>query len=807
MATPKKKTSKKLGIEVGDSGTEILNGLVSEEYNTKLRDTLGIKIYDEMRKSDGTVSAAVSALSLPIRRAKWFVEASTNEPEDEKIREFVDKALFDFMTITWNDLLRQALLSLPFGVMPFEKVFEIRNWDGRDYVTWRKLAPRLPKSIESWQLDDGSAGIRQRKQDGTLAQIPLDKLVIFINDKEGDNWWGTSVLRPAYKHWFIKNTFYRIDAIAFERQGLGVPYVKLPENATEADRSKAKEILQNLRANHQAFIIEPQDYEIGFKDMMAKTLRDPKESIGHHNREITKSVLAQFLELGSGDTGSRALSTDQTDLFLLALNAVAGNIADVFNKYAIKELVDLNFDGVEEYPELKYTGIDRTDAEKLANAYSTLVTSGGIKADLVTDEQYLRELLGLPERDQSEDEEMPEPVIPKPAEDEPTDDETLEEVDMSEFAKTIKKKVYPERKEIVQKIKASVASLSAPQAILKLKQSIALIAVNKSEEHKQFFSMVKAEMTNELMQVRRKNFAETNDFKTDNTAFRRPLTFAEKKVDFEAMQRELDRLEETYKQEVIDLLEVEREKYVKKVSVALAKGDSDAVRKATMSAQKAYAKIIKDSMKSAYEYGKNNVATEIGVTVPANDKALLKQIDIQANALADQHLAVLTGESKTKLVESLNKGENALQSLAIADLAISQKIAEIARNTSEIIMAGYVNHGRNTVITAFKDKIYALQRSEILDTVTCNYCLSMDGRIVEKDDPFAKNTIFHSGCRGIWVAILLEEPELPAIGGIPKSLRDRFGDAVNDLIQPKTAQTKSQLARKETERRAKRNQK
>jgi hypothetical protein len=46
--------------------------------------------------------------------------------------------------------------------------------------------------------------------------------------------------------------------------------------------------------------------------------------------------------------------------------------------------------------------------------------------------------------------------------------------------------------------------------------------------------------------------------------------------------------------------------------------------------------------------------------------------------------------------------------------------------------------------------------------------------------------LFHSNCRGIWVAILKDEEELPSIGGIPKSIRDRFGDAVNDLIQPKS---------------------
>jgi hypothetical protein len=117
-------------------------------------------------------------------------------------------------------------------------------------------------------------------------------------------------------------------------------------------------------------------------------------------------------------------------------------------------------------------------------------------------------------------------------------------------------------------------------------------------------------------------------------------------------------------------------------------------------------------------------------------------------------------------------------------------IDTLVSDTTSILLSGYVNHGRGVTHDANDDKIYALQRSELLDSRTCNYCLSIDGRTIEKDDPFGKNTIFHSNCRGIWVSILTDEAELPAIGGIPQSLRDRFGDAVNDLIQPKSSKTK-----------------
>ena len=36
-------------------------------------------------------------------------------------------------------------------------------------------------------------------------------MAIFVNDREGDNWWGTSTLRAAYQHWYRKSKYRSID--------------------------------------------------------------------------------------------------------------------------------------------------------------------------------------------------------------------------------------------------------------------------------------------------------------------------------------------------------------------------------------------------------------------------------------------------------------------------------------------------------------------------------------------------------------------------------------------------------------------
>jgi hypothetical protein len=80
------------------------------------------------------------------------------------------------------------------------------------------------------------------------------------------------------------------------------------------------------------------------------------ESIKYHTREIVKAALAQFLELGATQSGSRALSEDQTDLFIDAIGAYAKIIENVLNRFLVKELIDLNFT-TDRYPQIKFENL------------------------------------------------------------------------------------------------------------------------------------------------------------------------------------------------------------------------------------------------------------------------------------------------------------------------------------------------------------------------------------------------------------------------------------------------------------------
>jgi hypothetical protein len=766
--------------ELGDSGTRIIHGIISEEYNPQLQGIQGIKVYDEMRKSDGTVRAAMLVTTLPIRRAEWFINAASDEPQDEEIKNFVGHALFDWIEdMSWDDILRQALLMCDYGVMLFEKVYGIKEHDGKTYVTLKKLAPRLPKSILMWELTDHTFGIQQIRQDGVLAQIPGSKLVIFVNEREGDNWWGNSMLRSAYKHWYYKNNFYKIDAIAFERQGLGIPKITMPMGYTESDEKKAVQAMQNLRANEDAFLLLPNGYEAEFMDMGAKSTRDPETSINHHNKEILMSVLAQFLELGanSKSSGSRALSQDHSDLFLKGIEAIANNVISVINKTLIPELVDLNFNDVKQYPVLDFSGIRKIDMTEFGTAFAQLVTAGAL-TPTDDDQQYLRAAFGLPPRSQADVDAQND------EEDDELNTEELEDGADIEDTET-------QQEEDVE----DAATKQDPKAQTK-------------QQNKKTDTQVKKKKAHDHLSPKR--FDDGKGFMSW-----RPLTFTEKKVAFKNIQDQMDTMEANFTTEAKAVLTKAKDAFMAKLHDAIAKEDQKAISALEVQFAAEYKALLKTAMQKAYTYGKNNVSSEMGIDSPPNSAQSLANIDLMADTIATKTMTDIQTKAKTQAANAIGTGRSVLQTVGGIDEGLDTAIDKAISHTAGIIVGQNINMGRNDVFQRNQGMIYALQRSEVLDERTCEFCLSMDGLTVLPTDTWAGTDVFHENCRGIWVEILANEQDVEdiEITGVPSAVGDYYGGTPNELIQPPKAIVRegspaaAEAARREAAKAAKRSKK
>ena len=393
--------------EVGVSGTVFYSGfLQSEDLNPDWRNLpKRCEIVDEMM-SDPQVASVMLACKMPILTCQWHVSTPKKPTKLEKEQaEFVEQNLMN-MSQPWVEILSGILTYFDYGFFVGEKVYRYDEIDKK--LRLKKIAPRLQRTIYKWNVEDdgGIVSIVQKAQDidGHLVEktMTVDRVAVFSLDKRAGNWEGRSILRAAYKPWYYKDRMYRIDAMAHERHGVGIPKVKMPAGATKEDYATVKKILENLRAHDKGYVVEPDEFEFSMVEFKTN-MRDPMGTINHHDNKISSALLGSFLNLGFSSSGSRALGDMGSSFFLSALQAHTTYICGIFNRHIIKQLVELNWGPQKRYPELRATPTGGQDIEKMAKALMMMTQNDLLYIDKTVVEQ-LHRFLGLPQPDYEEGE-------------------------------------------------------------------------------------------------------------------------------------------------------------------------------------------------------------------------------------------------------------------------------------------------------------------------------------------------------------------------------------------------------------------
>lgn len=389
-------------------------GSLDDETTPELRWPLCIPVYDAMRKQDAQVGSVIRAVTHPVRSTAWRLDpnGARSEVVDHVARDLglPIRGRTDVAPgrsrgrFKWNDHLRHALLMLPFGHMAFEQVYWID--EDTDLAHLRKLGPRMPRSIAKFNVarDGGLVSIEQ-KADGTAAVnrgpvIPVSRLVMYVYEREGGNWAGTSILRTAYKNWLLKDRVLRTQTTSIDRNGLGVPVYTGSESNDDAELERGEDIATALRAGDNSGASIPHGATLRLAGVDGD-LPDAMAPIKYHDEQIARAVLAHFLNLGS-QTGSWALGSTFADFFTQSLTAVAQEIADVTTAHVIEDLVDINYGIDEPAPRLVFDDIGSNTAA-IALAIKQLVEAGVLTPDEGI-EAHVRLGLGLPTKTDEGDE-------------------------------------------------------------------------------------------------------------------------------------------------------------------------------------------------------------------------------------------------------------------------------------------------------------------------------------------------------------------------------------------------------------------
>jgi hypothetical protein len=399
--------------EIGVTGVRVASGFIYEEFLQELTGAKGLKVLREMSDNDATVGAIITAIDALLRAIKWRVEPNPLDPSGTGAL-FVDDVMTS-MDTSWESFISELLTMLTFGYSYFEIVYKKRD-DGN--IGIKKFSPRAQESLLRWELSPKNEVLGFHQQDpnaGGTWFIPREKALHFRTTSRKDNPEGRSIIRNAYVSWYYKKQLQIIEAIAIERELAGLPVVRIPseiltnkENA--ATLAMYTKMARDLKFNDQGGIVLPSDcykdengrssnvpmFEVSLVSSSGSRSIDINAAITRYEQDMARTILADFLILGSSSRGSFALSKSKTDLFLRSLEGFTAAIAAELNNDFLPKLWKINGMSPDTMPVIKPGQVAPTDLVELGLYVQQMAQAGIPLAGDPEIERKLRQAADLP---------------------------------------------------------------------------------------------------------------------------------------------------------------------------------------------------------------------------------------------------------------------------------------------------------------------------------------------------------------------------------------------------------------------------
>lgn len=431
--------------DVGVTGLRRHSGYVEEQFLPQLRGRKAVEVFREMYDNEPLIGGFMHAITMLVRNVDWVVKPGGSSPRDEKAAEFISSCKDD-MDQPWSDFIAEVLSMLPFGWSWHEMVFKTREgpWhpdpkrnsrynDGM--IGIRRLPIRSQDSLVRWVFDERGevlGMVQQGAPSYTMTTIPASKSLLFRLWAPKGNPEGRSLLRNAYRPWYMKKRIEEFEAVGVERDLAGMPVIKVPaeylsKNATPAQKetvTRMTKTVRSVRRNEQEGIVFPVAYDQDTRQPLFDLSLlgsgggrqfQTQAIIERYEQRILMSVLADFIMVGHQRSGSYSLHTDKTGIFRTTLNAIAESIAEQLNRRLVPTLLRLNgMTDLEKMPTFEPNDVDSPDIAVLGQFMSSMAAMGVQWFPDAELEQFVRKAARLPQL--GTDEEKRERILARRAE-------------------------------------------------------------------------------------------------------------------------------------------------------------------------------------------------------------------------------------------------------------------------------------------------------------------------------------------------------------------------------------------------------
>jgi hypothetical protein len=415
-------------LEVGRSGLKRSGGYVQDEFLPQLRGRNAVKVYREMAENSPVLGAWIYTATQLLSQIEWRVEPASDKPADRQNAEFVEQAMDD-MEHSFGDFVSEACSMLTYGWSVHEIVFKRRLglWANPPHqskfndsrMSWRKFAIRGQDSLLRWVFaknGDVLAMVQMPAPWYEKIVLPMSRCLLVRPRLNKNSPEGYSLIRTAYRPWFMIKRFEEIEAVGVERDLTGLPVAYVPPNVLNpkpgSDDAKmlaaVKQAVQAVRRNEQEGLVWPMAYDDDGKllyDFKLLTSGGSRQFnidaiIQRYETRMLMSVMADFIMTGHENNGSSyALHTDKSGIFRTGVNGIAKAIADPINRKAIPQLFKLNGMQPDELPRLVPNDVDPPDLNQLAQFISATASAGMQWFPDGELEKFIRDAARLPQVD------------------------------------------------------------------------------------------------------------------------------------------------------------------------------------------------------------------------------------------------------------------------------------------------------------------------------------------------------------------------------------------------------------------------
>lgn len=424
-------------MEMGATGLRRAGGYIDEEFLPALRGRKAVQVFREMGDNDPIAGSLLFSLTRLIAEIDWNVEPASDSKEDRDNAEFLEQCRDD-MVHSWNDFIMEAVSCLQYGWSWHEQCFKRRlgPWytnaknnnlhrskynDGK--LAWAKLPIRSQESLLRWKFHpngDIAALVQLPAPTYEEREVPYQKSLLFRPAAPKGNPEGFSVLRRAYRPWYMKKRIEEHEAVGVERDLAGLPMAEVPPELLAAQPGTKqfaqleawKKLLKNVRRDAQEGILVPLEYQGDTGNPTSKFSLltsggsrqfDTNAIIERYAQWMLMQVLADFILVGHQDGGSYNLHTDKSGLFKTACNSFAQSIAQELNRQAVPRLFALNGIKPKELPRFVPGQVDSPDLTQLG---AFLTQMAGLGMQIFPDpkmEAFVRSAADLPKMDKQQE--------------------------------------------------------------------------------------------------------------------------------------------------------------------------------------------------------------------------------------------------------------------------------------------------------------------------------------------------------------------------------------------------------------------